>query len=468
MQIQIKIKNTVSDMISLVVKYVNEGVTGVTRVDRNGDDHNGPLSDFVYGSKQVLSGWWRGYSELSSGIYNNDALSGPGKRLVVHDNGYTVRSRGVFNDDLINGKGEMEVSYPYPINGLASGVVLYKGVFKDDVLHGKGVISSPFFVLDGVFNHGRLQSGSIKIHKYVYGSMSSSYRGIRMMRGTFSQNYKPIDSTCVLPFIGLSEGTIDYTKSMYKVQRTTGTYINGTTLHGERCLIRYTNGNTLMGALDMGWLCGRCLFRKPSGEYMKGAFRYNDVSPGGVHETRMSNGTIVTNTHNDTDFECKTTVSFTNGDVFECTYPIQQRRKRLPLSRVGLCVTGNTADDFLEKIIGRVESNLSGLLDKQLTECEYTVSENIKNMGVTEFRFWLYTRDRVMFDLIEQSNLSQYLDGEMYDSFTEPADFHLPDVNDNVLRKLLDLKQSETGMSSNTGIVYISAKIIGEKNGVIA
>ena len=480
-----------------IVKYI----TGSIRYDRNDEHYDYYLMNYMAGSKVSYHSYalsW-GYKEVSNGIYHNDVLFGPGKKFVQYHDGCYTYSRGVYKNNMLCGKGEVEVSPPiyhermehYPKSGNDDddecSTVTYRGMFRKDRLHGEGSITSPYFTVSGTFKDGRFVKGVLRIRKYKSGLMSPSYRGVKSMKGTFSRPYHTNNTKHLwyLPFIGLTKGTIHYSphpldSNNHRILSTTGTYVHGTSLHGANGTIRYKHGGVLKGSFKVGRIDGVGVFSYPNGMYLRGTFKENrmtqrhavQLSNGITIETRPSvtvndvpnkkNGVLKCNLHEKT-----AKVTFTNGDVFTCNYFMNGESNlvtsELCYSDRYMCQTsGNVSDKVFDGYLYGEESELDLLLTRGVYNCTYAVSESIPNMGKVEFRYWLYARDPELFDVIRKSNLYMYIDGSMYESFKTPEDFHLPNVNVNVLEKLLALKNTECENDCSEGVVHISAKIVNE------
>jgi hypothetical protein len=198
------------EWVKSFVRHAKEYATGVKRCDRHGCVSDEYLDGYVYGSKTTRRLWCGGCDETTAGIYNNDMLSGPGKKLLVNRDGSMIYSRGIYKDGILNGRGEMEVLPPvHRTTSNDAEKILYKGVFVNDRLHGSGTISSLLFTVYGEFRHGRFHSGSIVIHKYTPGLMAPQYKQIKSMKGEFG-----VVRTCTtearwfLSYIPLTSGRI--------------------------------------------------------------------------------------------------------------------------------------------------------------------------------------------------------------------------------------------------------------------
>lgn len=75
-----------------------------------------------------------------------------------------------------------------------------------------------------------------------------------------------------------------------------------------------------------------------------------------------------------------------------------------------------------------------------------------------QFMLWLKSVDETLYKCIGESNLKGFITGALYMKFQVPDDFDLPHVNNNVLQKLLSIKN--TLVSDGQEIVLITTETI--------
>jgi uncharacterized protein YehS (DUF1456 family) len=88
----------------------------------------------------------------------------------------------------------------------------------------------------------------------------------------------------------------------------------------------------------------------------------------------------------------------------------------------------------------------------------YTLNSSMDTLDNRQFMLWLKSVDETLYKCIGESNLKGFITGALYMKFQVPDDFDLPHVNNNVLQKLLSIKN--TLVSDGQEIVLITTETI--------
>lgn len=380
---------------------------GLEHFDRNNKPIFRNFTDYEYGTR--IESFWS--ENIKQGIFKDNQLNGLGSSFTK-SNETSEYSKGIFKNNKLHGKGTLIF-----IDHYNNVVTHYTGLFCKHKLHTEGSISNKFFTVTGTFSHGHLRSGKIIIHKYDVKMMSVKYNGIKMIQGNFGKNSLLLFQGSELPWITLNgHGKITYENNIES-----GTF-KDSNLQGYGVRINNISNTKYIGQYVNDELHG-------TGKIITSDFTVKADFNNGVIESKF----MIT----DGDGEC------------ECNMITQAYK-----------YTFKNGDEFTGLLPSNFEFNLRNvpyLLCPdigEITNPVYTMNDGFESMGNVEFMTWLYATDNDLYNILFDSNLCEFITGELYCSFTKPEDFNLPTVNNNVLDKLLSYKNKVE--KNEDGIVYIT------------
>jgi hypothetical protein len=374
------------------------------------------LHNYEYGQR-YSSGFHTETEQV--GIFKGDKLNGPGHQ-IIDTRLFNIYSKGIFRDNKLNGIGTYVMTnkdYDY--------VVYYEGDFVKNALHGEGTVRCKYFTLKGTFEHGQFINGSIDIHEFNRYVMDAKYKIHKSISGNFGKNAEHMYCTTILPFFDLNgHGNVVYYNTGVNES---GSFLDGD-LHGYG-MREYPE------YIEEGMFRGGCLHG--SGKHISETFTVSaEFEDGDImskydvlldNDVKMHNN-LLTNTFD---------ITFQNGDTFTFT----------PLFTLEFEYgTRNRTHDF--------KYLLEELFSDFMSDATYTVNESLETLDKKQFMYWLYATDKELFDIVSDSNLDNFIDGKLFMSFEKPSDFDLPDINDNVLQKLLEYKN--TVEPNPDGIVLVT------------
>ena len=400
--------DTYKQQISTYAKDLYGKFIGVERRDKQDTKIYRNLHDFEYGSKSTNLLKRDIYCK---GIFYNDELHGPGRR-VVETRDIHVFSRGIFKKDMLHGRGMKIMT-----NKIDNYSVCFDGMFRRDMIHGKASIRCKYYTVEGTFDRGVFLRGSITIHEYNVYAMDTRYKHVKSVKGNFGKHTEYFYDTR-LPLMELNgHGTVTYHKTMYKSKETGGFKGGVLSGYGER----YTTTHAEKGMFKNGCLNGAGTYvyatHVVTAEFRDGYFV-------GAYDVDFD----------DINIHCRDStfvqITFRNGDIMTFTPKYDMR------------------------IYIYAPQLFKNMFNRAFTDISYTLKDNIEHLDKLQFMYWLFSMDRGVYDMVCDSNLNNFIDGSLYMSFQSPIDFDLPEVNDNVLERLLELKHTDT--SSDDGIVLVT------------
>ena len=358
---------------------------------------------------------------ISEGIFHNDKLSGLGR--IICTSGHTsMNAKGIFKNNKLHGLGTLRIKDEF-----LDTCAVYQGMFKNSALHGDATVDTPNVTITGTFKRGKLMNGKIVVKQYNKRVMHTSYHSIKELRGNFGYNTIETINTAYIPFYKLNgHGAIEYTTFTE-----TGTFRSGRLSgYGVR---NYFNGNVKhKGMFKNGLLHG-------TAEIIKKDFTIKSVFNNGrivnSYSIIFDNETVLS--YSPTDKQLS--IAFQNSDTLNATYTGHMLNKPLYQSFTGL----------FERLLNKDE----------LANSSYNIMDSIENMDKQQFMFWIMSLDKELFEFLKNSNLYNFIDGKLYTSIETPEDFDLPEINSNVLNRLISLKHQQAP-SVDDGMVMITTKII--------
>jgi hypothetical protein len=418
-------------------KRVCSYLTGVSNHNRSGEEVLRPLDD-EYGTK-VINGFF--HTIKSSGIFHNDTLCGLGKSTYWTDT-YKKNQKGIFKHGKLHGPGTQRI---YEMNfGIQTTVA---GMFYKSLLHGKGSITNTIgFQLKGTFDHGRLLKGTIRVPSVIY---SRTYYGIiQKISGIFnSDTVFDINDSTSIPLYSLNgKGTIAHNDgSTYK-----GTF-KKSSLHGGPGVIT-TNTSVLE--------CDNFKHGTPHGtgsvvtdDYeIRGELSMGRFRSKYVYTNRKTNQIIKYNPINN-----RLQLTFPNGDEMITAYTgVVERKLSCGVSRVYNILNNYPSCSLTHDVWACGVEHL--IQTTSFENVRYTLNSSMDTLDNRQFMLWLKSVDETLYKCIGESNLKGFITGALYMKFQVPDDFDLPHVNNNVLQKLLSIKN--TLVSDGQEIVLITTETI--------
>lgn len=324
------------------------------------------------------------------GIFHNNKITGLGNITENSRNG-TVYRKGIFKNNKLHGKGTKILKRS------GEEYIRFEGMFKNDKLHGDGKITTKHDTLEGTFKNGCIMTG---VYKHESDFDYCKYAG------RFDSDEVTYDNLSNLKLNG--HGKIDH-----KTFSMSGNFKNNV-MFGYGV---YTD--------------------KVKGSVTSGNFIDDEVV--GTGSIKFDNRTVTSHNFGNVG---KFTIKYNTGDMIE----VNEITRRYTLTyKNGDVQKGKTLSSTFHKNID------SYVMFKDIIS--YELKSSFETLTNQQLMCWIKATDRELFRALQLSNLCGVLNGKMLMSFEKPEDFDLPDVNKNLLQRLLDCRPV---YSSDEDVVVIS------------